>query len=424
MESLLHYAWKYRLYDTQNLQTTEGVSFEIIDPGIHNIDAGPDFFNAKIKMNGKLWAGNVEIHTLSSDWYKHKHEKDKTYNSVILHVVGGIDEWEVRGENGRTIPQWLIRIPETIRENYLYLLKNDSSVPCIGMLHEVPDIYIRDWMNALLYERLERKSGDLLKLLEDFCFDWNEVFYILLSRNFGFGINNDIFERLGKSLPLKIVLRHQNSAIQTEALFLGQSGLLEDNAIEDIYYKQLKQEYYFLKKKYKLESLESHLFKNLRIRPNNFPHIKIIQLAHIIRQKQGVFSQIIEENSIDRLYSLFQSEISNYWKCHSRFGKIVPRTERRLALQTMNILIINCLVPLLFVYGHQKASEKHTERALGLLETLQPETNFITNLFQRSGINCKNAADSQALIQLKREYCEKKKCIFCRIGHKLLTKQR
>lgn len=420
MENLLHYVWKYRLYDTQNLRTIEGIPFEIIDPGIHNTHAGPDFFNAKIKLNGRLWIGNIEIHVNSSDWYKHQHEWDKMYNSVILHIVECVDELEVRDQSGRSIPQWLMKIPGKIRKNYLYLSQNDSSIPCLGMIHSIPEIYIRDWMVALVFERLERKALNLQDLLEKSHSDWNEVFYIVLARNFGFGINNDAFERLAKSLPLKTILKHQDSELQTEALFLGQAGLLDEN-IEDEYFLKLQKEYLFLKKKYKLEGLEKHLFKNLRIRPNNFPHIKLIQLARIIRQKQGLFSRMLEEKEMNKIHSFFQVDIGEYWKQHSHFGKITQKIDRRLSYQTINILLINSLIPMLFVYGRKKESNVHIERAFLFLETLKSEQNFITNLFQRAGIEIRNASDSQALIQLKREYCEKKKCIFCRIGHKLLS---
>ena len=422
MENLLHYVWKHRLYHTENLSTLDGVPFEIIDPGIHNTDTGPDFFNAKIKMNDKIWVGNIEIHTYSSDWYKHRHEKNKAYNSVILHVVEYVDELEIRDQNERAIPQWVMNVPGKIKENFLYFLRNDSSIPCLGWISSIPEIYIRDWMSALLLERLERKARDLQELLEKSRFDWNEVFYTVLARNFGFGINNDAFERLAQSLPLKIILKHQDSEIQTEALLLGQAGLLDDDNNEE-YFQKLQKEYLFLKKKYKLQALEKHLFKNLRIRPSNFPHIKIVQLAHIIRRRQGVFSQILEIDNPANLYPLFDTEISEYWKSHSHFGKASFARDRKMSLRTIDLLLINCLIPVLFVYGKQKDTEKYRERAFSLLEALKAEKNFITKLFARAGIKIENAADSQALIQLKREYCEKKKCIFCRIGHKLLSKQ-
>jgi hypothetical protein len=422
METLLHYVWKHKLYESGNFRTIDGVPFEIIDPGIYNTHAGPDFFNAKIKIGGKVWAGNIEIHTRSSDWYKHQHEKDKAYNSVVLHVVESLDEPEIRDASGRLIPQWIMKIPYRVGVNYLFLLNSDFAIPCLDNIRKIPEIYLTDWKNALLIERLERKTNTLLHLLQDYQDDWNEVFYITLARNFGFGINNDAFERLAKSLPLKIILKHQESAIQTEALFLGQAGLLEDENIQDEYFISLRKEYRFLQKKYDLKSLDSHIFKSLRIRPNNFPHIKIMQLAGIIRKKQGLFSEILEISDKEKFNALFTSETGEYWLTHYHFEKTSVKRIKKLGLSAIHLLIINAVVPLFFAYGKKKNSEIYIEKALRLLESIPPESNHIITLFSRSGVQIQNAGDTQALIQLKREYCEQKKCIYCRIGHKLLVK--
>lgn len=422
MEALLQYVWKYRLYDTTNLLTIEGIPFEVIDPGILNPNAGPDFFNAKIKLEDKVWVGNVEIHTHSSDWYKHQHEKDKAYNSVILHVCECIDELEVCDESGKSIPQWLMKINSDVKKNFDFLIHNDEPIPCIGKIHEIPEIYLNDWKNALLYERLERKTQTVFRLLDDYQQDWNEALYILLSRNFGFGVNNDAFERLAKSLPLKIILKHSDSAMQTEALFLGQAGLLEKEIPEEAYYVNLQSEYAFLKKKYRLQTLDSHLFKSLRMRPSNFPHIKIIQLAHIIRKVKSLFSEIIETENPEKLKPLFLQETGEYWQTHYHFEKTSDKRIKMLGLAALHILWINTLVPILFAYGKKKDNELLTNRALSFLESLKPEKNHIVSSFSYSGINIENAGDTQALIQLKKEYCDQKKCIFCRIGHKLLSK--
>jgi hypothetical protein len=423
METLLHYVWKYKLYDSTNPVTNEGKAIEIIDPGVYNSNAGPDFFNAKVKMDGKIWVGNVEIHTDASDWYKHRHHGDKAYNSVVLHVVEFLDVPEIFDQSKRSIPQWVMEIPEQIKTNYLFLLNNDLSIPCLSKIKEIPEIYLSDWKNALLTERLERKTNALLQLLDEYKDNWNEVFYITLARNFGFGINNDAFERLAKSLPLKTILKHQDSQTQIEALFLGQAGLLEEEQeSEDEYYTKLRKEYFFLRKKYKLKTLEPYIFKSLRIRPNNFPHIKILQLAGIIGKKQGLFAKILEITEEEKLHSLFVSELSAYWLTHYHFGKVSVKKTKYLGLQAKQILLINAVVPLLFAYGKKKESEQHIDRAIQLLESLKPENNFITTLFSHAGVNMINACDTQALIQLKREYCEKKKCIFCRIGHKLLAR--
>ena len=422
MEALLHYVWKHKLYENEELLTEEGISFEVIDPGMYNSNAGPDFFNAKIRMEGKTWVGNIEIHTVSSDWYNHQHEKDKAFDSVILHVAEMVDATEICDTTGRLIPQWRIKIPERIRRSYLFLLNNDTSVPCIGKIPQIPEIYLCDWKNALLIERLEQRTNALLWLLDEYKNDWNEVFYITLSRNFGFGINNDAFERLAKTLPLKIIQKHQNSITQVEALLLGQAGLLEDTVLEDAYFQELQKEYAFLRKKYKLNSLEPHIFKSLRIRPNNFPHIKIVQLAGVIRKEQGLFANVLGISELEPLYSLFISETAEYWLTHYLFGKASIKKTKNLGLSAIQLLIINTIVPVFFAYGKKKNLEIYPERAIRFLESLKAENNSIITLFSRSGMQIQNACDSQALIQLKREYCEKKKCIYCRIGHQLLSK--
>ncbi|GHS99319.1 hypothetical protein FACS189421_09560 [Bacteroidia bacterium] len=423
METLLHYVWKHRLYVPGAFKTEEGIALEIIDPGMYNQDAGPDFFNAKIKLDDKLWAGNVEIHTLASDWYKHKHDSDKAYNSVVLHVVEEPDETPVRDQSGRLIPQWILRVPEHIRENYLYLLHKDEAIPCLSRIHEVPEIYLTDWQNALSAERLERKTNGIFQLLHDYQDDWNAVFYIVLARHFGFGINNDAFERLAKSLPFKYILKHSDSEKQVEALFLGQAGLLDDEIPNDDYYLFLQREYQFLSKKYGLHSLDASIFKSLRIRPANFPHIKLVQLAGFITKEQSLFSQILEKEHLKDFQSLFFSNVSEYWETHYHFGKESVKRKKGLGISAINILLINTVVPVLFAYGKKKGQEIFLKKAFDLLEALPPENNFIVNAFTRAGIKAGHAGDSQALIQLKREYCEPRKCIFCRIGHRLLQKK-
>ncbi|MDR2843104.1 MAG: DUF2851 family protein [Candidatus Symbiothrix sp.] len=422
MESLLHYVWKYKLYVSGNLKTTDGIPLEIIDPGIYNTNAGPDFFNAKIKLDDKLWAGNVEIHTSASDWYKHKHDVDKAYNSVILHVVEVLDTTNVHDQSGRTLPQWILQVPEYVKENYQYLLNREQAIPCLSRTHELPEIYWSDWKIALTYERLERKIQTIFQLLHDHHGDWNEVFYITLARNFGFGINNDAFERLAKSLPFKYILKHNDSPVQIEALFLGQAGLLEEDAVEDDYYRLLQREYQFLSQKYGLQALESSLFKSLRIRPNNFPHIKLVQLAGFVGKQQTLFSQLLEKEGLKEFQSLFFSNVSNYWESHYHFSKESPKHKKGLGLSAIHILLINTVVPLLFAYGKKKNQDIFINKALDLLEAIPPEKNHIVTAFTRYGIKVEHAGDTQALIQLKTNYCEPKKCIFCRIGHKLLNK--
>jgi hypothetical protein len=419
-EALLHSVWRHRLYASGSCVTDDGKTFEVVDAGLHNTNGGPDFFNAKIKIDNQIWVGNIEIHARSSDWYKHGHDKDKAYSSVILHIVEFIDRKEIQTENGRLIPQWEMKIPPHIEKNYLYLTENIEPVPCLPKIKDINELYLIDWKNALLTERLERKTNTIFQLLNIYQNDWNEVFYICLARNFGFGINNDAFERLAKSLPLKYIYKHQDSGKQVEALFLGQAGLLEKEETEDEYFTFLREEYRFLKKKYNLQSLESHIFKNLRIRPNNFPHVKIVQLAGLVRKAQCLFSKIISTEQLSDFQSILAVDTENYWQTHYHFGKETKKTPKNMGMSAINILLINTVIPVLFAYGKNKNNEKLQDKALQLLAEIKAERNFIITLFSRAGIKIDNAGDSQAIIQLKREYCEKKKCMFCRIGYKYL----
>ena len=421
MEALIHYIWKYKLYDSGILKTTSDLPVLVIDPGIHNIHAGPDFFNAKIRIGNEIWAGNIEIHSFASDWIKHNHHIDKAYNSVVLHVVEYSDT-EVQSENGHIIPQLILKIPEKIKDNYEYLLSRDILVPCLSQIGNIPKLYLTDWINTLLIERLERKTDDLYQLLKEYKNNWGEVFYITLSRNFGFGINNDAFERLARNLPLRYILKHKNSILQVEALFFGQAGLLDSDVNEDDYYFSLKKEYDFLRQKFDLKPLEAHIFKSLRIRPNNFPHIKIAQLAELVRTQESLFSKMLELEDIQALRGLFISELNEYWHTHYQFGRISSKKIKKIGLSAQNIILINTVVPVLFAYGKAKQLPHLQEKAIQLLETIKPESNYLVNEFTKVGIQPCHAGDSQALIQLQKEYCEKKKCIFCRIGHKLLSK--
>ena len=423
MEALLHYIWRHRVYNSETLVTTTGSPVFIIDPGIHNTNAGPDFFNAKIRIDNEIWAGNIEIHSRASDWVKHGHHTDKAYNSVILHVVEHSDA-DIRTENGHIVPQLVLQIPEKTKESYDHLLNKNALVSCLTQIKDIPKLYLTDWINSLLIERLKRKTDDLHKLLKDYNNNWGEVFYITLSRNFGFGINNDAFERLAKNLPVKYILKHKDSVLQTEALFFGQAGLLNEQNVEnqDDYYLSLKKEYDFLRQKFNLKPLEGHIFKSLRIRPNNFPHIKIAQLVALIRSQDVLFSNMLESDDISTLRNLFISELSDYWQTHYLFGKTSSKKKKMIGMSAQNIILINTVVPILFAYGEAKNQPQIQEKAIRLLEQIKPESNYIVNEFTKSGITPYNAGDSQALIQLQKEYCEKKKCIFCRIGHKLLSK--
>lgn len=420
MEQLLHYLWKYRLYRPSGLTTTQGDTLEIIDPGLENTDAGPDFFNAKIRINGTVWAGSVEIHQKASDWLAHGHSADKAYENVILHVVE-TDDGTVFRQNGEAIPQLVLPIPEQVIDNMEWLLTRDSPVACLERLPAIDPVFRLQWMDALLAERLERKTDDILRWLDLYQKDWNEVFYILLCRNFGFSVNSDAFERLARSLPLKCILKQRPSASQVEALFLGQAGLLNDsNGNRHHYYRLLQQEYSFLRKKYGLEPLEPHIFRNLRLRPDATPHIKLVELAAIWIRHDTLFSSVLSARTPRELKDFFRVPASAFWDTHYNFLRPSPHRKKQLGENALNMLLINTVVPLMFAYGLYHQMDEHKARALRLLASIPPEQNSIISLFSQVGMKPRNAGDTQALIQLKRNYCEQKKCLYCRLGFQLL----
>lgn len=425
MERTLQYVWKHRLYEDGALTTTEGIPVFVIDPGMSNTDAGPDFFNAKVRVGETVWAGNVEIHERASDWFAHGHHKDKAYDSIILHVVRYSDKVVCRADQ-EVIPQVVLKIPPKIEKNIEWLLSRDTPVSCAERIRTIPTLHISDWMDALLTERLERKTNDIFTRLEQHSKDWNEMFYITLMRNFGFGTNSDALELLAKSLPYKYILKHRHNPLQVEALLFGQAGLLEEETkqpvvgIVDPYLQALRREYDFLRKKYQLRPVEAFLFKKLRTRPVNFPHIRLAQAAAVWIRQDLLFSKVLDTDDIEKLKAFFNVKPSDYWATHYNFRSVSAAKEKSVGKNASNILLINTVIPVLFAYGKHKQLPEYCERALRLMEEIPAEQNSLVAIFNRAGISVKNAGDTQALIQLRREYCDRKKCLYCRIGFRVI----
>jgi hypothetical protein len=423
MERLLHYVWKYKLYSPETLVTTEGSPVSVIDTGIQNTDAGPDFFNAKVKIGDMTWAGCVEIHDKSSDWLRHHHDKDKAYDSVVLHLAGNCDI-PVYRTTGDPIPQAVLAVPETVQRNIDWLIHREEAIPCLPRIREIEPIHLSSWANALLCERLERKTNDILHLMEQYDNDWNEVFYIIFTRTFGFGVNNDAFERLARSIPYRYILKQRSSSSQVESMLFGQAGMLhepvEDN---DHYFRLLLKEYKFLSHKFNLRPLDDSLFKNLRMRPNSFPHVKLAQLAALWVRYDSLFSAIRDEERLEPIKKLFRVHPSDYWQTHYHFRHASPKAEKYVGEGALLIVLINVVAPMLFAFGQKNKQPEYCDRAIHYLENLPAEKNTIVATFCRAGMPAQHAGDSQALIQLKREYCEKKKCLYCRIGFRLLKRR-
>lgn len=418
-ESILHYIWQQKLFVSSDMMTTDGEQIEVIDVGKLNIDAGPDFFNAKIKIGNTLWAGNVEIHLQSSDWFKHNHQDNKAYDSVILHIVKKSDA-EVYRTDGEKIPQVELNFSKQIETDYIQLISEQKWIPCADKIKFVPEIFIQSWKNTLLVERLEQKMEAIVNLLNANNQHWEEAFYITLARNFGFGTNSQAFEQLAKATPLSALGKHKNNLFQLEAILFGQSGLL-DNSFKDEYVEKLKKEYEFLAAKFDLKPLKASQWKLLRLRPDNFPHVRIAQFAALIHSSSKLFSKVLEKPELDYLNKVFDLKPSEYWHTHYTFASESTKKSKSLGQQSKNILYINTVIPFLFCYESQKGNQEMKDKALELLEAIPEERNSIITGWKSLGLTVKTAYDSQALLQLKKNYCDDKKCLRCRIGHKVLT---
>ncbi len=430
MEQLLHYVWRHKMFPLQEMHTTDGKLVEVIDPGLHNHNAGPDFFNAKVKIDGTLWVGNVEIHDRSHDWYVHGHDHDSAYNNVVLHVAGVVDD-NVITSDGKFLPQLQLDVPKEINDHYKELLETDQYPPCYKIIPDLTKLTIHSWMSALQTERLEQKTEAIKARVDRNNGSWEDGYFTTLARNYGFGINGDAFEMWANTLPLKAVDHHRDDVFQIEAIFMGQAGLLELNtipsqyqrdALNEGYFAKLRNEYQYLAHKFSMKPMDATMWRFLRLRPQNFPHIRISQLANLYYSRRAGLSSLVECTTIEQLKAVLATSVTPYWETHYTFGSTSCRNDKNLSPASLNLLMINTAIPMLFAYGKHKSDEALCDRAFDLLEQLKAENNHITRLWQQCGLTAQNAGDSQALIQLKKEYCDKKDCLRCRIGFEYLKR--
>ncbi len=430
IEKLLHYVWKHRMFPLEGFRTQDGQVVEVLDVGLHNDDAGPDFFNAKIRIGSQVWAGNVELHLKSSQWYLHGHDKDSAYDNVVLHVVCETDS-EVRNSHGELIPQTELAIPETLLEDYEHLLAEDRYPRCFRIIPSLPSLTVHSWLSALQTERLERKTSDILQRLDRCCGSWEDAFFQTLARNFGFGVNADAFETWARHIPLKAVDHHRDDLFQIEALFIGQAGLLSEEAYPerhrsavaaDEYFVRMKAEYGYLAHKFSLQPMDKGMWRFLRLRPQNFPTVRLSQLATLHYGRKADFSHILECTSASQIAAALQTQATDYWQSHYVFGGQSAHNAKRLSGSSIDILLINTVVPIIFAYGKYTSDNRLVNRALDLMEEIKAEDNNIVRMWRECGLDVNSASDTQALIQLKKEYCDRKDCLRCRIGYHYLKK--
>ena len=406
MERLLQYVWKHKMFPLKEQFCTDGMTLEIIDPGLQNLDAGPDFFNAKIKIDGTLWVGNVEIHDRSSYWYQHGHHTDKNYNNVILHVAEDVN-MEVKTESGSIVPQFQLCVPQRIKSEYEQLLSADRYPPCYKVIPKLPRLVVHSWMTALQTERLEEKTRHIQEIASRCNGDWEKAYFVTLSRYFGFGVNGDAFEQWALSIPMNSVAHHHDNLLQIEAIFMGQASLF--TRLDSDYAKQLEREYTYLQHKFSLRPVNPLVWKYLRLRPNNFPHVRVSQLANLYFNGRTTLSKLVGCTNVKELRELFDTQATDL--CNN---------SKKMSVSSRDLLIINVAIPMLFAYGKHKGDETLCVKALALFDELKAEKNHIVTMWSECGLEVSNAGDSQALIQLKKEYCDKKDCLRCRIGYEYL----
>ena len=418
-EDFLHHLWKFKKFDTINLKTSNGEEIIIISVGQYLELAGPDFFNAQITIDNQKWAGNVEIHIKSSDWYVHQHERDSGYENVILHVVWENDTAIFRSDNSE-IPVLELKnyVDRETVLNYQSLLSPKSWIFCEKQIKDVDDFVLKNWQERLFFERLERKAQPIFELLGKTNQDWEAVLFLLLAKNFGLNTNGEIFLKIAHAIPFSVIRKESFEVENLEAIVFGSAGLL-DLEKEDNYYKDLKFRYFYLLHKYQIDKTFVEPVQFFKHRPDNFPTIRLSQLANLYHTHQNLFSKISTVNSLSSIYEIFQITASNYWQNHYQFDKESPKKKKMLSKSFIDLIVINTIIPLQFAYA-KSIGKENSEDLILLLNDISCEKNAIIDKFSSFGITPKNAFESQSLLQLKNEYCNKSKCLECAIGIELL----
>ena len=407
----------------RTLRECGGAEIAVVDPGRLNTDAGPDFFNSKIKVDGTEWAGNVEIHVKASDWIRHGHQNDPAYDSIILHVVG-VSDRRIHRSDGSLIPQVEVTMPEGFFRTYSSLESDLYAIRCARQLPDISALTITDWLESLSVERIQNKAARVMEVFRNCGSDWQQTCFVILARALGFGLNGDPFEMLARSVPLRILHHHSDNPLQLQAILFGQAAMLDSSChIFDEYYQLLCREYYFLARKYGLRPMRGAVWKYARTRPQNFPHRRIAFLAKACENGFSLLSAILSaKDDEEKLREIFAWKLEGYWHSHFSFDVEAKASADTLSRSSVTLLLINVVAPLIYAYGARIGDPDLAEKALDLLSSLPPENNGIIRDWEQYGLRAGDALRSQALLHLRKEYCDPRKCLFCRFGHSLLSK--
>lgn len=418
-EKLLQFIWQHQYFNTLQLRTSCEKNLKILFPGEWNQNQGADFLDAKVRIDETIWAGNVEIHTFSSDWNLHHHSKDANFGNVILHVVWRHDT-QITGVNGDILPTLELEsiIPNMLLNKYEILMNASDLIPCGKQFKAVQEFLLVNWKEKLILQRLQRKSLLIHKFSIENNFHWEETFWWLIARNFGATVNADCFENIARSIPGNILAKHKHQVIHLEAILFGQARLLDKNFTE-AYPRMLQKEFKFFKEKYKFSSLSLQLFF-LRMRPANFPSVRLAQLAMLLKECNHLFSFVRESENLKDVMTMLDVTANDYWHYHYRFDEPNTYQPKKVGNQMVGSIMINTVIPTLFAYGSHLHEDAFVEKALSWLQQLSPENNAVTRHFKTIGFNNHHASDSQSLIELKQQYCDMKRCLDCDLGRSIL----
>lgn len=409
------------MFPLGELRTTDGRRVEVVSVGRHNFDAGPDFIGARVSIDGVMWAGNVEIHERSSDWFRHHHDRDAAYDGVVLHVAEVVDV-DVVTASGQRPPQLQLSVPAEVVHNYDTLVAADRHPRCRAVLGQMPRLTVTSWLSALCVERMEQRMNQLMERRERCGLGWEETLWVTVARNFGFGKNGDTFEHWAMTLPTTAMSKHRDNLFQIEALFFGVAGLLEDDMDVDVeYYRRLQGEWRYLRRKFTLDHLNRSEWTFMRMRPQNFPYTRLAQLAVMYHEGHFCLSRILEATTVEELMQVLDTSVTMFWQTHHTFSSApTARRDGRLSVASKQLLILNSVVPMLFAYGRYRSDEQLVERAMALMEQLPAESNYIVREWRDAGVVCRSAADTQALYWLSTHYCDAKDCLRCRFGYEYM----
>ncbi len=423
LENLLHFIWNYRLLKPVELKTISGNAVKVIHPGDLNYDSGPDFFNSKIKLGPLTLAGNIEIHVRSSDWIKHGHQNDAAYNNIILHVVYKYDKPVLQNTRFNVeVLELENYVEESVLKKYALLISSQNALPCSGQIHKIPSLKLLSWLERMQVERLEQKTKYIKSIFENAQNNYMQALYVLMARNFGFKTNAEPFELLAKHLPLEILMKHKENRFQMEALLFGTAGFL-DEPFKHKYLTQLQNEFEFLKNKYHLQTLPKTIWKFLRLRPANFPTVRLWQFAALIHQNHILFSDPLRFADVALLHQAISIKPGNYWKDHYTINGSEVKAVAGIGKDSSENILVNTISPFLFFYGKQTASDKYIDAALRCFDKLSFENNHKTKLFTSTGLQFENAGESQGLINLHDNYCKKKLCLKCGVAASVLAEK-